>query len=91
LSSTSKEESGPARPNEIVVHSSNLFAQSLHPMFDGMPQGIDPAAVRSLLLGLPNVTQDLPWAVNARHFIFSTGTHSKWLYAFWLYAFSCGT
>ncbi len=40
----------------IVVGTWNLFRQSLHLMFDGVPEGIDPAAVRSLLLGLPNVS-----------------------------------
>jgi cobalt-zinc-cadmium efflux system protein len=39
----------------IVVGTWNLFRQSLHLLFDGVPEGIDPEAVRRLLLGLPNV------------------------------------
>ncbi len=40
----------------IVVGTWNLFRQSLHLLFDGVPEGIDPEAVHSLLLGLPNVS-----------------------------------
>ncbi|WP_296510321.1 cation diffusion facilitator family transporter [Rhodoferax sp.] len=39
----------------IVVGTWNLFKQSLHLMFDGVPEGIDLQAVRALLLGLPGV------------------------------------
>lgn len=40
----------------IVVGTWNLFRQSLHLLFDGVPEGIDPAAVRRLLLDLPSVS-----------------------------------
>ena len=40
----------------IVVGTAGLFKQSLHLMFDGVPDHIDIAAVRGLLLGLPGVT-----------------------------------
>ena len=40
----------------IVVGTWNLFKQSLHLLFDGVPEDIDPEAVHSLLLGLPNVS-----------------------------------
>ena len=33
----------------------SLFKQSLHLLFDGVPEGIDTVAVRKLLLGLPGV------------------------------------
>ncbi|WP_293604206.1 cation diffusion facilitator family transporter [Polaromonas sp. UBA4122] len=39
----------------IVVGTWNLFKQSLHLMFDGVPEGVDLAAVRTLLLSLPGV------------------------------------
>lgn len=39
----------------IVVGTWNLFKQSLHLLFDGVPEGIDLQAVRALLLGLPGV------------------------------------
>lgn len=39
----------------IVVGTWNLFKQSLHLLFDGVPEGIDLQAVRALLLGLPGI------------------------------------
>jgi cobalt-zinc-cadmium efflux system protein len=39
----------------IVAGTWNLFKQSTHLLFDGVPEGIDVAAVRQLLLGLPGV------------------------------------
>jgi len=39
----------------IVVGTWSLFRQSLHLMFDGVPDGIDLVAVRSCLLALPGV------------------------------------
>jgi len=48
----------------------DLFKQSLHLLFDGVPDSIDPAAVRSLLLGLPGVADvhDLHvWAMGTSH------------------------
>lgn len=39
----------------IVVGTWSLFKQSIHLLFDGVPDGIDMAAVRQLLLGLPGV------------------------------------
>ena len=39
----------------IVIGTVNLFRQSLHLLFDGVPEGIDLAAVRGLPLGLPGV------------------------------------
>jgi len=41
----------------IVIGTANLFRQSLHLMFDGVPESIDPVAVRTLLLGLPGVSE----------------------------------
>ncbi|MEO8545910.1 MAG: cation diffusion facilitator family transporter [Burkholderiaceae bacterium] len=41
----------------IVVGTWNLFRQSLHLLFDGVPESIDLAAVRQLLLGLPGVSE----------------------------------
>ena len=51
----------------IVWGTWSLFRQSLHLLFDGVPEGVDLNAVRSLLQGLPGVAQvhDLqsgPWA-----------------------------
>jgi len=40
----------------IVVGTWSLFKQSLHLLFDGVPESIDLAAVRTLLLGLPQVS-----------------------------------
>lgn len=39
----------------IVLGTWSLFKQSLHMLFDGVPEGIDMAAVRALLLRLPGV------------------------------------
>ena len=39
----------------IVVGTWNLFKQSLHLLFDGVPESVDLAAVRKLLLSLPGV------------------------------------
>ena len=41
----------------IVLGTWNLLSQSLHLMFDGVPAGIDLAAVRQLLLELPGVAE----------------------------------
>ncbi len=39
----------------IVVGTWSLFKQSLHLLFDGVPEGVDLASVRTVLLGLPGV------------------------------------
>jgi len=41
----------------IVVGTWSLFRQSLHLLFDGVPESVDLPAVRSLLAGLPGVAQ----------------------------------
>ena len=41
----------------IVWGTWSLFRQSLHLLFDGVPEGVDLNAVRSLLQGLPGVAQ----------------------------------
>ena len=41
----------------IVVGTWSLFRQSLHLLFDGVPEGIDLVAVRQLLTGLPGVAE----------------------------------
>jgi cobalt-zinc-cadmium efflux system protein len=41
----------------IVVGTARLFRQSLHLLFDGVPDGIDLARVRDLLLAVPGVAQ----------------------------------
>ena len=41
----------------IVLGTWSLFRQSLHLLFDGVPAGVDLAAVRVVLLGLPGVAQ----------------------------------
>lgn len=41
----------------ILIGTMGLFRQSLHMLFDGVPDGIDLAAVRDSLLSLPGVTQ----------------------------------
>jgi cobalt-zinc-cadmium efflux system protein len=54
----------------IVWGTWDLFKQSLHLLFDGVPDSVDPAAVRSLLLGLPGVADvhDLHvWAIGTSH------------------------
>jgi len=40
----------------IVLGTWSLFKQSLHLMFDGVPENVDLAAVRALLVGLPGVS-----------------------------------
>jgi cobalt-zinc-cadmium efflux system protein len=40
----------------IVAGTWSLFSQSLHLLFDGVPEAVDLARVRQLLLGLPGVT-----------------------------------
>jgi cobalt-zinc-cadmium efflux system protein len=40
----------------IVIGTWNLFKQSLHLLFDGVPDGVDLVAVRTVLLGLPGVS-----------------------------------
>ncbi len=47
-----------------------LFKQSLHMLFDGVPDSVDPLAVRALLAALPGVTRvdDLHiWAMGTSH------------------------
>ena len=54
----------------IVWGTWGLFTQSLHLLFDGVPDTIDPAAVRAALLALPGVTRvhDLHiWATGTAH------------------------
>ena len=54
----------------IIIGTWNLFKQSLHLMFDGVPDGIDLAAVQKMLLGLPGVSEvhDLHvWAMGTSH------------------------
>ena len=42
----------------VIVYSTwDLFRQSLHLLFDGVPEGVDLHAVHSLLQGLPGVAQ----------------------------------
>lgn len=41
----------------IVVGTWNLFRQSLHLLFDGVPESVDLHAVQALLQGLPGVAQ----------------------------------
>jgi cobalt-zinc-cadmium efflux system protein len=41
----------------IVLGTWNLFKQSLHLMFDGVPANVDLTAVRTLLMGLPGVCE----------------------------------
>ena len=41
----------------IVVGTARLFRQSLHLLFDGVPDGIDLSEVREQLLAIPGVTQ----------------------------------
>jgi cobalt-zinc-cadmium efflux system protein len=54
----------------IVWGTWGLFTQSLHLLFDGVPDSVDPAAVRKLLLDLPGVADvhDLHvWAMGTSH------------------------
>jgi cobalt-zinc-cadmium efflux system protein len=41
----------------IVVGTWSLFRQSLHLLFDGVPEGVDLRAVQAVLQGLPGVSQ----------------------------------
>ena len=41
----------------IVMGTWGLFKQSLHLLFDGVPEGIDLEAVRTMLLGLPGASE----------------------------------
>jgi cobalt-zinc-cadmium efflux system protein len=53
----------------ILVGTANLFKQSLHLLFDGVPDSIDPQAVHDCLAGLPGVSQvnDLHiWAMSTQ-------------------------
>ena len=52
----------------IVLGTWSLFRQSLHLLFDGVPDSVDPAAVRDFLARLPGVTR-----VHDLH-IWATGT-----------------
>jgi len=50
----------------ILISTASLFKQSLHLLFDGVPDSVDPVAVRACLAALPGVTrvQDLHiWAM----------------------------
>jgi cobalt-zinc-cadmium efflux system protein len=50
----------------IVVGTWNLFKQSLHLLFDGVPEGVDLHAVQALLESLPGVERVLDlhvWAM----------------------------
>jgi cobalt-zinc-cadmium efflux system protein len=54
----------------IVLGTWGLFKQSLHMLFDGVPDSVDPMAVRRLLEGLPGVERvsDLHiWAMGTSH------------------------
>ena len=54
----------------IVAGTWSLFRQSLHLLFDGVPEDVDLAAVRALLLNLPGVGEvhDLHvWAMGTSH------------------------
>jgi len=54
----------------ILWSTWDLFKQSLHLLFDGVPASVDVPAVRTLLAGLPGVTgvHDLHvWAMGTSH------------------------
>jgi cobalt-zinc-cadmium efflux system protein len=54
----------------ILIGTWSLFRQSLHLLFDGVPDSVDPVAVRALLAALPGVTRvhDLHiWATGTSH------------------------
>ncbi len=54
----------------ILVSTWSLFRQSLHMLFDGVPDSVDPQAVRAYLASLPGVTRvhDLHiWAMGTSH------------------------
>jgi cobalt-zinc-cadmium efflux system protein len=54
----------------ILIGTWGLFRQSLHMLFDGVPDSVDPLAVRALLAALPGVVRvhDLHiWAMGTSH------------------------
>jgi len=54
----------------ILLGTWSLFSQSLHMLFDGVPDSVDPQAVRACLAALPGVTRvhDLHiWATGTSH------------------------
>ena len=54
----------------ILIGTWGLFKQSLHMLFDGVPDSVDPAAVHDFLVHLPGVSQvnDLHiWAMGTSH------------------------
>jgi len=54
----------------ILIGTWSLFRQSLHLLFDGVPDSVDPVAVRAFLAALPGVTRvhDLHiWATGTSH------------------------
>ena len=54
----------------ILIGTWGLFKQSLHLLFDGVPDSVDPQAVQDCLLALPGVTRvhDLHiWAMGTSH------------------------
>lgn len=54
----------------ILIGTWGLFRQSLHMLFDGVPDSVDPVAVRALLAALPGVSRvsDLHiWALGTSH------------------------
>jgi cobalt-zinc-cadmium efflux system protein len=54
----------------ILLGTWDLFKQSLHLLFDGVPDSVDPEAVRACLLALPGITRvhDLHiWAMGTSH------------------------
>src|SRR5450830_681413 len=54
----------------ILLGTWGLFSQSLHMLFDGVPDSVDPQAVRACLAALPGVTRvhDLHiWATGTSH------------------------
>jgi len=54
----------------ILLGTWSLFSQSLHMLFDGVPDSVDPQAVRDCLAALPGVTRvhDLHiWATGTSH------------------------
>ena len=54
----------------ILIGTFGLFKRSLHLLFDGVPDSVDPAAVRALLATLPGVSgvHDLHiWAMSTSH------------------------
>jgi cobalt-zinc-cadmium efflux system protein len=54
----------------ILISTASLFRQSLHLLFDGVPDSVDPVAVRACLAALPGVSRvhDLHiWAMGTAH------------------------